>query len=542
MSPRTTSPQIVVGPDKSLRSGLSRRQFVTWTGVAAGLAAVPGLFTADAQATPAPAGGDHLFTLGVASGDPIPDGIVLWTRLAANPLAGGGGMGLAPVPVQWELAADERMTRVIRRGVEVATADNGHSVHVDVRGLAPATDYFYRFRTAGHLSEVGRTRTAPSASSRPSALTFAHTSCQSWGDGFYNAWEDLASHAPDVVFFLGDYVYEKGIAKDGARRHTTALPESAFTEMTTLDAYRDRYALYKSDPQLRHAHRVSPFITVFDDHEVENNWAGAISEDNAPIPQFLARRAQAMKAWWENTPVRAAQRPHGPDVQAYRRFDFGDLARFTVLDTRQYRSDQVNGDTDNPQDAKTADPRRTITGARQERWIIDSLAGSGRRWNVLTHQTTIADLARQVDGQRKVSMDGWSGYEASRARVLDGLQQRNVRNLVSIVGDIHRNVVSDLRSTYTRPSPVVGVELAGTSIASGKDGADSDTADQQLKAASPHVHFGNAQRGYVLNRLSPQQWQSEFRVADTIGDPTAPLHRRAVITIPEGRPEVSVQS
>ncbi|WP_328857500.1 alkaline phosphatase D family protein [Williamsia herbipolensis] len=532
---------ITVGPDKTLHAGVSRRRFLTWTGVAGALAFTPGLVADAAPIGPSPSRGDHLFSLGVASGDPLPDGVVLWTRLAADPLARGGGMGQRPVLVEWELAGDEAMRSVLRRGVALATAADGHSVHVDVHGLAPARDYFYRFRADGHVSDVGRTRTAPAPGSPLAALTFAWASCQSWGDGYFNAFADMAAAAPDVVFHLGDYVYEKGIVGSG-RRTSVALPESCAREMMALDDYRDRYALYKLDPQLQQAHRASPFITVFDDHEVENNWAGPISEDNAPIPEFLLRRAGAMKAWWENTPVRAAQRPRGADVQAYRRFDFGDLARFSVLDTRQYRSDQVNGDNDSPQDAQTADPRRTITGARQEKWILDGLGNSGRRWNVLAHQTTIADLARQVDGRRVVSMDGWSGYEASRARILDGARQRGVRNLVSIVGDIHRNVVSDLRSTYTRESPTVGIELAGTSIASGKDGADSDASDKLLKAASPHVRFGNAQRGYVLNRVTRTQWEAEFRVADSIADPRTTLHRRATVTIPDGRARAEVST
>lgn len=519
---------------------MSRRSFLTWTGVASALAFTPGLLEAP-KAFPAPASpGDHLFTLGVASGDPLPDAVVLWTRLASSPLAPRGGMTDIPIPVEWEVAQDSAFRRVIRRGVEVATVRDGHSVHVDVRGLEPSTDYFYRFRTARHVSDVGRTRTAPPTVAGTAGLTFAWASCQSWGDGFFNAYDDMASAAPDVVFHLGDYVYEKGIPVGGGRRNTTAMPQSCLTEMTTLDDYRDRYALYKLDPQLQRAHRTSPFIVTMDDHEVENNWAADISEDDAPIPEFLQRRAAAYKAWWENTPVRAQLRPNGSDMRIYRRFTFGDLAQFSVLDTRQYRSDQVNGDTDGPQNALTAQADRTITGAEQERWILDGLASSSARWNVLAHQTTIADLARTQNGVRAVSMDGWSGYEASRSRILDGAAERGVTNLVSIVGDIHRSVVSELRSTYSRPAPTVGVELAGTSIASGKDGADSDDSDAQLKAASPHVRFGNAQRGYVLNRLSQAEWQAEFRVADSIADPGSPLHRRATITIPDGRPEVQV--
>ena len=519
---------------------MSRRGFLTWTGVASALAFTPGLIEAP-KAFPAPANpGDHLFTLGVASGDPLPDAVVLWTRLAASPLAPRGGMADISIPVEWELARDSGFRTIIRRGTELATAPDGHSVHVDVRALEPSTDYFYRFRAAGHVSDVGRTRTAPTLLAATSALKFAWASCQSWGDGFFNAYDDMASAAPDVVFHLGDYVYEKGIPAGGGRRNTTAMPQSCLSEMTTLDDYRDRYALYKLDPQLQRAHRTSPFITTMDDHEMENNWAADISEDNAPVPEFLRRRAAAYKAWWENTPVRARFRPNGADMRIYRRFTFGDLAQFSVLDTRQYRSDQVNGDTDGPQNELTAQPGRTITGAEQERWILDGLGSSSARWNVLAHQTTIADLARMKRGVRTVSMDGWSGYESSRSRILDGAVDRGVKNLVSIVGDIHRTVVSDLRSTYSKPSPTVGVELAGTSIASGKDGADSDDGDALLKAASPHVKFGNAQRGYVLNRVTQNDWQAEFRVADSIADPRNQLHRRATITVPAGRPAVQV--
>ncbi len=200
----------------------------------------------------------------------------------------------------------------------------------------------------------------------------------------------------------------------------------------------------------------------------------------------------------------------------------------------------MNGDTDGPQNDLTARSDRTITGAAQQQWLLDGLASSTTRWNVLAHQTTIADLARTKNGERAVSMDGWSGYEASRSRILDGARERGVSNLVSIVGDIHRSVVSELKSTYTRPAPTVGVELAGTSISSGGTGADSDESDILLKAASPHVKFGNAQRGYVLNRLTQQEWQAEFRVANTVADPNAGLRRRATITIPAGRPEIGV--
>ncbi|WP_040768095.1 alkaline phosphatase [Tsukamurella sp. 1534] len=527
-------------PDRTLRAGTTRRRFMTWMGVVGGVAFTPQLLPQrSAHADPVAASGNP-FTLGVASGDPLPDSVVLWTRLARTPLQPGGGMPAAPVPVDWEIASDRGFRTVVQRGSTAAVPEDGHSVHVDVRGLSPATDYFYRFRSGGDVSPAGRTRTAPAAGSRLAELTFAVISCQAWTDGYFNALGDLARKSPDVVFHLGDYVYEYEIKPATVRRPTTEVPQSAWAEMTTLADYRDRYALYKLDPDLQAAHRSAPFICAYDDHEVENNWAAGIPEKGQDPAAFIVRRAAAFKAWWENMPVRAALRPDGPDLRMYRRFEFGDLARFSVLDTRQYRSDQVNNDKDAPQDAATADPARTITGGAQESWILDGLGTSGALWNVLAHQTTIADLARNKGGARNVSMDGWSGYEASRARILDGATRRRAGNLVSIVGDIHRNVVSELKSTYTSDAPTVGVELAGTSIASGKDGQDSDDNDKAIKAASPHVKFGNAQRGYMLNRLDRREWRAEFHVADSIASRGLPLHRRAVVTIPSGRPEIHV--
>lgn len=338
-------------------------------------------------------------------------------------------------------------------------------------------------------------------------MTFALASCQScqsWGDGHYVAYADMASRAPDVVIHVGDYIYEKPIPARGGRRDTTLMPASATSECLTLDDYRERYALYRLDPNLQRAHATSPFITMFDDHEVDNNWAADIPEYGMPVPAFLLRRAAGIRAWWENTPVRvgppaASSSAETESFRAFRRFGFGDLAQFHVLDTRSYRSDQVNGDIDTAQNARTADPRRTITGDAQERRLLDGVAAHRGRWTILAHPTPMADLARRSADERAVSMDGWSGYEASRTRVLDGLTARGAANIVSVTGDIHRNVVADLRTDYTRPSRTVGVEIAGTSITYGGDGEDSDASDRALKAGSPHVRFGNAQRGYVLN-------------------------------------------
>ncbi|OZE98225.1 alkaline phosphatase D family protein [Rhodococcoides fascians] len=527
-----------IGRDISLRGGATRRQFLTWSALVGALAFAPELNPAKASAqsgTPS----SYPFRLGVASGDPLPDSVVLWTRLATDPFAPAGGMTPGVVPVQWQIAADERFTRVTAQGVELATEFDGWSVHVDVRGLEPAREYYYRFLVGPHASPVGRTKTAPSAGQPLSRLDFGWASCQKWEDGYFGAYADLAASNLDVVFFLGDYIYEYAIKDEGARAGRPR-PESASRETMQLSDYRDRYAMYKADENLAAAHASAPFVSAFDDHEVDNNWASQISQDNDDPVLFLNRRADAFKAWWENTPVRANLKPQGPDMKVYRRLSFGDLVDFSVLDTRQYRSDQANGDKEHAQNAETADPSRTITGAEQEKWILDGFA-SPSKWNFLAHQTVISDLAQGLDGDRKVGMDPWSGYEASRHRILDGARERGTTNVASIVGDIHRTIVSELRRDYQdQASPVVGVEIATTSIASGKDGADVDTTGAAIANGSPHVKYGNARRGYLRSTLTPDEWRSEVRVLDAVSRPGAAVRTAATVTVPDGRPEIQL--
>ncbi|WP_188543389.1 alkaline phosphatase D family protein [Rhodococcoides trifolii] len=533
-----------INSDISLRAGTTRRQFLTWSALVGALAFTPQLAgAADARAQSS-SPRDYPFTLGVASGDPVPDSVILWTRLAVDPLAPLGGMAPGFVPVGWEMATDDRFGSVVRRGVEIAAESDGFSVHVDVRGLDPAREYFYRFLVGPHASPVGRTRTAPAYGTPVSELSFAWASCQKWEDGYYPAYADMATANHDVIFFLGDYIYEYALPTAGARG-STPYPESMKHEAGVLADYRDRYALYKSDPNLAAAHASAPWISTFDDHEVDNNWASAISQDDDDPRQFLLRRADAFKAWWENTPVRGDLRPKGPDMKVYRRFTFGDLVDFSVLDTRQYRSDQVNGDKEAAQNAASADPARTITGAEQERWILDGF-DRPQSWKFLAHQTVIADLAQVEDGERKVGMDPWSGYEASRHRILDGARDRGTKNVVSIVGDIHRSIVSELRRDYragdTRDAsaPVVGVEFAGTSIASGKDGAEVDATGRGIREASPHVKYGNALRGHVRGRLTHTEWTAELRTVEKVSAPGGVSKTAVTVTVPNGRPEIQL--
>ncbi|MGH7962928.1 MAG: alkaline phosphatase D family protein [Candidatus Binatia bacterium] len=276
------------------------------------------------------------FTLGVASGDPLQDSVVLWTRLAPNPQEPGGGMSNQDVLVHWEVADDEQFRRVVREGEALAEPEDAHSVHVDVRGLSPARTYWYRFHAGGEMSSVGRTRTAPRRGAPLERFRFAFASCQDFEDGFYTAYQHLVQEEVDVVVFLGDYIYEDAPepGSGNVRDHTGA------GEPVTLEGYRIRYALYRSDPLLQAAHAALPWIVTFDDHEVDNDWSADIPQDpeRQSRAQFLQRRAAAFKAYWEHMPLRPGLRPRGTDIQIYRRFTFGDLVEFNVLDTRQYRS------------------------------------------------------------------------------------------------------------------------------------------------------------------------------------------------------------
>ncbi|MGH3929012.1 MAG: alkaline phosphatase D family protein, partial [Pseudonocardiaceae bacterium] len=265
------------------------------------------------------------FTLGVASGEPTSDAVVLWTRLATDPLAedGLGGMGERTTAVEWEVAADQGFGQVVRRGAETTGPELGHSVHVELAGLEPGREYFYRFRAGTEISPAGRTRTAPpSAQLRP--LTMCFTSCSQYEHGFFTAYARLAEEEPDLVLHLGDYLYE--YTADDYVAPGGNVRDHVGPEIETLANYRQRHAQYKTDADLQAAHAVAPWLVVWDDHELDNNWADEIPE--SAQPNFLTRRAAALRAYWENMPLRAAQRPNGIDMRLYRRVSWGRMATF----------------------------------------------------------------------------------------------------------------------------------------------------------------------------------------------------------------------
>ncbi|MGV9327645.1 alkaline phosphatase D family protein [Streptosporangium sandarakinum] len=530
-------------------SELTRRSFLV-TGIAAGaVAAVPGAAHADPGAENA--GTESAaslasrglrtdpFTLGVASGDPDAEGFVIWTRLAQRPLAedGMGGMPALPFPVQWQIYADEGGRRVVRRGTALARPDWGHSVHVEVGGLSADRDYWYRFRVGPYLSPIGRARTAPHPLSFGSPLAMAFVSCAQYEHGYFTAYRRLAEDHPDLVLHLGDYQYEY-------TRDTYTIPggnirDHEGPETETLANYRQRHAQYKTDPDLQAAHAAAPWLVVWDDHELDNNWADEIPEKpEVPQPNFLARREAAFRAYYENMPLRRTSVPRGVDMQLYRRIRWGALATFHMLDTRQYRDDQGCGDGYSAC-PEASDPARSITGEQQERWLIDGFRRSRARWDVIGQQVFFAQRDNNAGPLKVTSQDAWDGYVASRQRITQGWVDAGVRNPVVLTGDVHAHWASDLKLDYDDPTGrTVGSELVATSISTTGDGKDSDPATHPYLKINPHLKFYNNQRGYVLTRIDPGALTADFRVVPKVTEAGAGAYTRATFVVEDRVPGV----
>ena len=457
------------------------------------------------------------FELGIASGDPTPTGVVLWTRLAIEPLAadGRGGMPRRDVQVQWQVADNPQMRRPVDRGTVRARAADAHAVHVEVDGLWPGREYWYRFKVEGHLSPVGRTRTAPAQGEMPSALAMSFASCAHYEAGYFTAYRYLADDEPDIVLHLGDYQYE-------GKPNPTATRTHAGEETVTLEGYRLRHAQYKTDPDLQSAHAIAPWLVVWDDHEVDNNWAGGIPQDtkapewNDTPERFLARRANAFRAYYENMPLRRSSIPSGPDMRIFRRLSWGRLANFHMLDTRQYRDDQACDDGWDSNCAEANDPSRTLTGDRQEAWLRDGFSRSRARWDFLGQQVFFATRdGKEATDDHNVSMDSWDGYAGSRDRVTAAWQDAGVRNPVVLTGDVHKHWAADIKADFTDPdSEVIGTELVTTSITSGGDG-DGAWSDP-IMAWNPHLRFSGNQRGYVRTLVTKDSLRADFRSLDRV--------------------------
>lgn len=499
-----------------------RRSFLLGAGFLTGLAITSQWRPAIAR----PRFSSYPFTLGVASGDPVADGVVLWTRLAPDPV-NGGGMPQENIVVRWEVAIDENMRKVVQRGTTLATPELAHSVHVAVNGLQAERWYWYRFIVGNEVSPIGRTRTSEAFQ----RLNFAFVSCQDWQNGYYTAFEHLAKENLDLVVHLGDYIYEYGPEPGAVRQHIGP-------EIVTLNDYRNRYALYRTDANLQAAHRAFPWIVTWDDHEVDNNYANFTPEDNQTQAAFTLRRANAYQAYYEHMPLRPSSLPVGSNMQLYRRFSFGNLADFHVLDTRQYRTDQPCDDGLKPRCLEAFDEKATMTGTEQEQWLFQGLDKSRSHWNVIAQQTMFAQF--DFDPRPDVAlfnMDQWDGYVAARNRVLNFFQQRRPNNPVIITGDIHSSWVHDIKADFNNPASLtVATEFVCTSISS--DFPTQFIAPVQAALiANPHTKFfDGAFRGYVRCQLTPKIWQSDYRVVSTITSPNASIRTLASFVVQNGQP------
>jgi alkaline phosphatase D len=509
--------------------GVSRRGFLAGAGAGALLGLTP-LRRASAQARFA----SNPFALGVASGHPLPDGVVLWTRLAPDPLH-GGGMSDASVLVDWDVASDERFERTVRSGRVRATAQYAHAVHVEVQGLEPDRWYWYRFRAGGEISPVGRTRTAPLRTAQPERLRFAFASCQHWEFGLYAGYHHMLADDLDLICFLGDYIYESSSRNPPVRRHDQAEPMD-------LEGYRLRHALYKTDPDLRAAHAACPWVVTWDDHEVSNDYADDRGEYRGDPRAFLRRRAGAYQAYYEHMPLRRASLPRGPALRLYRGLGWGTLADFFVVDGRQYRAVQAcaegrrgGGQLVEATCTENFAPSQTMLGATQEAWLFDGLARARSRWTILAQQQLMGSLRQRTrSGAEAYWTDGWDGYAGARQRLLAHLRDHRVPNPVVIGGDIHSYWVTDLQVQPREGAPVVASEFVGTSLSS--PGLPYDTFARMLPE-NPHVRFFESRsRGYVRCTVTPDRWLTELRALSGVADARAPVTTLASFGVESGRP------
>ena len=481
---------------------------------------------------------DNPFTLGVASGSPAADSVVLWTRLLAP------GLNDARATVRWELAEDEGFSRIVQQGQAEALPELAHSVHVEAGGLRPDRPYFYRFLAGPWASPVGRTRTLPAADAPLQRLRLAYASCQRWEHGWFSAYRHMRADAPDYVLFLGDYIYEY------ARSARPVRPTDGITTVT-LAQYRARHALHKSDPDLQAMHAACPWLFTWDDHEVQNDYAGDFSGENPPDVDFAARRAAAYQAFYEHTPLRASVLARalqgleqGAELRLHSAQRFGRLAHLCLLDTRQYRSPQACSPPGRgsvklvPETcADWNDPRRTMLGAAQERWLGERLAEGGATWTLLGQSTLFGQRKFRPGPGRMLWNDGWDGYPAARQRLLDALQQHRPANPVLFGGDVHENWVGHVKADYERPgSAALGVEFCGTSITS--RASEPERVAARL-APNPHfIHADAMQRGYGLADFTPGRMQVQLRLVDDVARRDSGIATGASFNVEAGRPVV----
>lgn len=460
---------------------------------------------------PGPNFANSPFVFGVASGDPLPDAVVLWTALELE--------AEEDVSVGYEVAADAFFDRVLRSGVTTARVDAGHTVKVDVTGLPAATWLFYRFVVPGQVSAIGKTKTLPAPGATLDQFRFGIGSCQDFRDGLFTAHRHAASENFDAFFFLGDFIYE---ANGGVvlRPHDTPEP-------TDLAGYRARYRQYRRDADLQANLASCPWVMTWDDHEVVNDYGGLETQAGV-LSSFPARRAAAYRAYSEWTPIRPAI-AEDSSLLLHRAFSVGELLDVTVLDTRQYRSRLVCGARSGPACPDRGRDDDSILGAAQREWLFERLRASTASWNVMAQQVVFSDF--DIANGAFLNHDQWDGYPAERNRVLDVLDALPSRNTVLLTGDIHLGALSRvLRKGTSRAS---AVEIVTNSISSGgSKGSGNGAVIEGLVGSVPGFLYAyEGARGYTACTVTPQSWQVDFRVVDQIDSPGGALSTHASFEI-----------
>ena len=525
---------------------IERRMFLAGSAAAAAGLGPGGALAQPAAATSTNAG---VFRHGIASGDPLPDAVLLWTRVTptADSLPGSGA---GPrVAVGWQVASDPGFRRVVAHGSTVTGPERDHTVKVDARGLVPATAYYYRFTLDRTTSPVGRTRTAPAPTSSPDRLRFALVSCSNWEAGYFSAYRHLAARGDlDAVLHLGDYVYEYGTGQYAyGKSDTVVRPHEPTHEVLGLADYRQRHAQYKTDPDLQALHAAVPWVTTWDDHETANDaWSGGAENHQPDEGDWATRKAVARTAYDEWMPVRlSGTAALGDGVQVYRHLQFGRLADLTMLDLRSYRSQQV-ATTDL---GSAADPARTITGDAQMRFLKDRLADNDAVWKLVGNPVMISPvlfppLDQYVAGPIAdmtgilprdgvaYNVDQWDGYTADRRELVAFLADAGVANTVFLTGDIHSAWACELPvdpGAYPL-SRTVGVELVATSVTSNNlddlTGSPPRTTslavEDAIKASNRHVKYLDFDsHGYSVLTITPQETQMDWYVTSDRADQAA---------------------
>ena len=453
---------------------------------------------------------DNPFALGVASGRPRADGMVLWTRLLVGDADRQSVSDAMTVHV--EVFADPALRQRVHTTTQVTDASRGHSVHVHLKNLKPSTDYWDRFRQGHALSSVGHTRTSPSHTADVSSLRIALTSCQHYEQGQYVAHQDIAQQAFDFVLFVGDYIYESSNAQYALRKHNTEEPK-------TLAQYRLRYEQYKRDPMLQAAHAAHPWVMMWDDHEVVNDYANDVDRQYTTKEVFLLRRAAAYQAYFEHQPVLLGPDPDSAaqaSMRLYDHFHWGRLADVWTLDCRQYRSAQAcrdplrGGGRMVMQCDALSDPQRTMLGWEQEQWLEKTLRPSNRTWKLLAQATQISSTSVPAPAGRAYWNDAWDGYPEARKRLLQNVAAANLKNVVTLGGDVHMNVAANLRMAINDPqSPVLASEFVTTSITSRGMGDKALATIRESNADLLHARAD--ERGYTAITVTPDTLRCDFK-------------------------------